>query len=161
MRLKNFFIKLFATGLGVGLSPVAAGTLGTIVALPVFWFLQMKGPITYMLMTLLFIIFACAIAELAGPLFNEVDSPHIVIDEIVGFLVTMTWLPRTWQSVALGFILFRTLDIWKPGPIAFVERKIRGGLGVVADDVAAGIIANMLMQVIYSNSNWLGAKLPL
>jgi phosphatidylglycerophosphatase A len=149
-QMKNFVIKALATGFGFGLAPFAPGTFGTLVAIPIFWFLQMKGPITYMLMTLLFTIFACAIAELAGPLLGETDSPNIVIDEIVGFLITMTWLPRTWQALLSGFILFRILDIIKPGPIRYVEKKIKGGIGVVADDVLAGIIANILLQFVYN-----------
>jgi len=157
--IKNGAIKFIATGFGLGYLPKAPGTFGTLLALPFFWFLHEKGIYTYMLVTFFFTAFACIVAELAGPLFEKFDSPHIVIDEIAGFLITMTWLPRTWQAILVGFILFRILDATKPGPIGYVEKKIKGGLGVVADDVVAGIFANMALQVIYSYTNLLGARL--
>jgi phosphatidylglycerophosphatase A len=157
--VRDKIIKILASGFGLGFIPIAPGTFGTLLAIPFFWFLHHKGVYPYMIVTVLFTFFACFIAELAGPLFGETDSQHIVIDEVAGFLVTMTWLPRTWQAVVLGFILFRVLDALKPGPIAYVEKKIKGGLGVVADDVVAGILANMALQVIYTYTNWLGDKL--
>jgi len=71
----------------------------------------------------------------------------------------MTWLPMTWQSMLFGFVLFRVLDILKPFPIGFIDKKVQGGLGVIADDVVAGLIANIALQVVYSQTNWLGARL--
>ena len=87
------------------------------------------------------------------------DSPEIVIDEVLGFMITMTWLPQTWKAYVAGFILFRVLDIFKPFPIGYLDKKVRGGLGVVADDVAAGIIASLILQTIYANTFWLGAQI--
>jgi phosphatidylglycerophosphatase A len=103
-----------------------------------------------------FTLASVLIAELASPQFNSVDSPHIVIDEVAGYLVTVVWLPRTWQTVVFGFIIFRILDISKPGPIRFIERRLKGGLGIVMDDVVAGIIGNILLQGVYQNTKWLG-----
>lgn len=157
--MKNSVVKILATGFGLGFAPLAPGTFGTLLGIPLFWWLQQKGPLNYMLLTLLITVFACVIAELAGPLLGETDSPQIVIDEIAGFLVTMTWLPRTWPAILLGFVLFRILDAAKPGPIGYVERKIPGGIGVVMDDVLAGVFANIILQIIYSNTSWLGERL--
>jgi phosphatidylglycerophosphatase A len=89
------------------------------------------------------------------------DAKEIVIDEVVGFLITMTWLPMTWQSVVLGFVIFRFLDIVKPPPIRQFDRKVPGGLGVMLDDVAAGIIGSILMQLIYTQTNWLGTQITV
>lgn len=91
--------------------------------------------------------------------FDTHDDKHVVIDEVVGFLITMTWLPVTWQSFVGGFLLFRLFDIWKPVPIRNIDQKIKGGLGVVADDVVAGIVANIILQMIYQNTGFLGASL--
>ena len=87
------------------------------------------------------------------------DSKEIVIDEVVGYLITMTWLPLTWQSAVLGFILFRFFDILKPPPIRQLDQKVKGGVGVMIDDVAAGVIANIIMQLIYAETNWLGVQI--
>jgi phosphatidylglycerophosphatase A len=82
-----------------------------------------------------------------------------VIDEVIGFLITMTWLPMTWQAYLAGFLLFRVLDIFKPFPIGYLDEKVPGGLGVVADDVAAGMIANIILQVVLVKTAWLGMQI--
>jgi phosphatidylglycerophosphatase A len=158
-RARDFFIKTLATGFGLGLMPVAPGTFGTLLGIPFAYFLHFKGPMAYMLATFIFSLFAIVISEMAGPLFGESDSPKIVIDEVAGFLVTMTWIPVTWQGLLAGFILFRFFDALKPGPIGYLDRKVKGGLGVVVDDLAAGIAANIILQIIYVNSVILGARL--
>jgi phosphatidylglycerophosphatase A len=157
--LKNTLIKLFATGFGLGFLPLAPGTWGTLLGIPLAYYLHFRGPMPYLLFTLMFTVFAVWVSEMAGPLFEEPDSPKIVIDEVAGFLVTMAWLPATWQSLVSGFIIFRVLDAWKPGPIGYCDRKIKGGLGVVVDDIAAGIVANIILQVLYNYTDLLGARL--
>src|ERR1700677_1534734 len=156
--MKKFIIKTFATGFGLGLAPVAPGTFGTLLGIPFAYALHYRGPIPYLVWTLIFTIFAIYISELAGPYFDEPDSPHIVIDEVAGFLVTMAWLPATWQAFTLGFILFRAFDALKPGPIGYLDRKVKGGLGVVVDDLAAGLAANIILQILYSYTTVLGAR---
>jgi phosphatidylglycerophosphatase A len=143
--MKNFMIKLFATGLGSGYLPVAPGTYGTVVAIPLYWLLKDLKPMSYLAFTVIFTLFACWVSHLAGPLLGETDSPHIVIDEIAGFLFTMFLLPATWQGILAGFIVFRILDSTKPWPIRWFEDNIPGGTGVVLDDVAAGIIGNIIL----------------
>ena len=83
---------------------------------------------------------------MAEPVFRKRDSRHIVIDEVAGFLVTMSFLPPTARHMLLGFALFRFFDIVKPFPIRRLE-GLKGGYGVVADDVMAGIYANMVVRV--------------
>jgi len=149
--MKNFLIKLFATGLGSGYLPIAPGTYGTIVAIPLYWVLRDLSPLYYALFTVVFTFFACWVAHLAGPLLGETDSPHIVIDEIAGYLFTMFLLPHTFQSILAGFVVFRILDSTKPWPIRWFEDHIPGGTGVVMDDVAAGIIGNVLLLILFRN----------
>ena len=77
----------------------------------------------------------------------------------MGFLITMTWLPITWQSLVLGFIIFRFLDIVKPPPIGLLDRRVKGGLGVMIDDIAAGIIGSLILQMVYTQTSWLGVQI--
>ena len=96
----------------------------------------------------LFIFFAAWIAHVAEKLIKRKDPGCIVIDEIAGMLVTLIGLPFNLITVGVGFIIFRILDILKPFPIKVLEKRISGGIGVVADDVVAGIIANLLLRMI-------------
>jgi len=85
-----------------------------------------------------------------GGIFRKKDDPRIVIDEVMGFLITMLWLPKTILFIILGFFLFRFFDILKPFPIRQWERKLKGGIGVVLDDVMAAIYANIILHLISS-----------
>jgi phosphatidylglycerophosphatase A len=76
------------------------------------------------------------------------DHPGIVWDEIAGYLLTMVAAPAGWGWIALGFVLFRIFDIWKPWPIGFLDKTLKGGLGVMADDLLAGIFSLTIMQII-------------
>ena len=111
-----------------------------------------------MFATLLLVLFAVVIAQLHENFKGEHDSKEIVIDEIVGYLIAMTWLPLNWISLGLAFVLFRFFDILKPWPIREIDQRVGGGLGVVVDDVAAGIAASLILQVIYVQTNWLGSQ---
>ncbi len=102
-----------------------------------------------MFCTLLFILFAVYIADAAEKLLKRSDPGCIVIDEMAGMMVTLIGLPFNPITVVIGFIIFRILDILKPFPIRNLDRGIPGGMGVVADDVAAGIIANLLLRIYF------------
>lgn len=153
------FLVYAATDFGVGYWRPASGTWGTLVTLPLVWLLSLGGPLVYMGFTVLFLPFSIVAAELYEQQSDEHDSSNIVIDESIGILITMTWLPITWKSLLAGFLLFRVLDILKPFPIGYLDKKLKGGLGVVADDVAAGIIASLILQYIYTHTLWLGVRL--
>ena len=81
--------------------------------------------------------------------FKRKDDGRIVIDEMMGFFITMLWVPKTARFIVIGFFLFRFFDILKPFPIRRLEKKIKGGFGVVLDDVLAGIYANIVLRLIY------------
>lgn len=87
-------------------------------------------------------------SDRAEVIFQSKDCRHIVIDEMVGFLVVMVAVPPTWTNILLGFLLFRALDIIKPFPIRYIEERLRGGYGVVLDDTIAGIYANLIIHVL-------------
>ena len=143
----NRFIILLASGFGAGYSPVAPGTVGTLVAIPIYLVLSRIPFPIYELTLLTFFFLASWISNRAENYWGRKDHPRIVIDEILGFLVTMLWVPRTVLLIILGFFLFRFFDIVKPPPARLAE-KVKGGYGVVLDDVLAGVYANIVLQLI-------------
>lgn len=145
-RLQENLVKIFAS-LFVGYSPIAPGTLGTLVGVPLYFALYLQGTKIYIIFATLFFILGIWISSLAETIFNEHDSPKIIIDEVAGFLITMLFIPLKIKFVILGFILFRTMDIWKPAPISYLQ-KLPRGLGIMADDIMAGIYSNIILQVL-------------
>ena len=144
----NRFFLILATGFGVGYSPVAPGTLGTLVAIPIYYFLSENPSPLYEITLIGFFFLSVWISENAEVFFRKKDDSRIVIDEMMGFLITMLWVPKTTLFIILGFILFRFFDILKPFPIRHLEKRLKGGFGVVLDDVMAGVYANVMLQII-------------
>ena len=145
----NRFILLLATGCGVGYAPIAPGTLGTLITIPIYYFFSaIPSPIYELTLITLFFL-SSWISGQAQNYWGRQDDSRIVIDEMMGFLITMLWLPKTIFSVITGFFLFRFFDIFKPFPIRRMEKKWKGGWGVVLDDVMAGVYANILLHIIY------------
>jgi phosphatidylglycerophosphatase A len=132
-------IRFVAFGFGAGYAPVAPGTFGTLVAVPVYLLLREGGLAVYVgVTTAMFVagVWLCGIAERD---LGAQDTPGIVWDEIVGFLIAMLAVPTQWPWLVAGFVLFRLFDIVKPFPIRTLERRVGGGLGVMLDDVLAGL----------------------
>jgi phosphatidylglycerophosphatase A len=142
-------VLFLAFGFGSGLAKKAPGTFGTLAAVPLYLALvQAQSLIVYSVVTLLVILVGVWICGQAAEKLGEHDFGGIVWDEIAGFLVTMWLVPFTWQAVALGFILFRVFDIVKPWPIRWIDRQVHGGLGIMLDDVLAGVFAGGLLFFI-------------
>jgi phosphatidylglycerophosphatase A len=137
-----------ATFFGLGKVSKAPGTVATAATIPIVILMAQFEFYIYMVLALVIAILAIISAELYEQQSKEHDQSEIVIDEVAGFIVTMTWLPINWKTVLAGFLVFRFLDILKPFPISYMDKKIQGGIGVVADDLAAGIIGNILLQLI-------------
>jgi len=138
---------MLATGFGSGLCPVAPGTAGTLIAVPVYLAI---APLTwplYLITTLAFTFVAIYISQEAETLYAKKDAQCIVIDEIAGFFWTMFLVTPTVWHCAAGFVLFRVFDIIKIFPAGYFQKKLPGGYGVVADDWAAGIYANILLWI--------------
>lgn len=155
----NRIVEILATFFYVGKVPKAPGTWGTLAALPLWYGLSFFNPLWYMTVVFILVLISIFICQIYEKNTESHDSKEIVIDEVVGFLITMTWLPVTWQSAIFGFVLFRFFDILKPPPIRQLDQKVQGGVGVVIDDVAAGILANILLQIVYNQTGWLGAQI--
>jgi phosphatidylglycerophosphatase A len=145
----KYFILLLATGFGVGTSPIAPGTLGTLVAILIYYFLSEISPPLYEITLIGFFFLSVWVSENAERFFRKKDDQRIVIDEIIGFLTTMLWVPKTIRFVIIGFFLFRFFDILKPFPIRRLEKGFKGGFGVVLDDVVAGVYANIVLRLIH------------
>ena len=144
----NRFFLVLATGFGVGYSPVAPGTLGTLIAIPVYYFLSAIPSPIYEITLIGFFFLSVWISENAEIFFGKKDDQRIVIDEMMGFLITMLWVPKVTHFIVIGFFLFRLFDIFKPFPIRRLERGLKGGFGVVLDDVIAGVYANIILHLV-------------
>lgn len=155
--MRGFLIQL-ATLFGIGRFPKAPGTIGTLATIPLVILLSHLGPLIYMATIVLLLPVGMVACEFYEQEKGGHDHKEVVIDEVLGFLITMVWLPMTWQAILIGFILFRVLDITKPLFIGYLDKRIRGGLGVMVDDVAAGIVASLIMQTLYTQTNWLGSQ---
>lgn len=141
-------IILLATGCYVGYSPLIPGTAGTLAAIPLYLILSHLSSLYYIAIVLGSIYIAIWASDGAEVLLQSRDCRHIVIDEMVGFLVAMVMVPPTFRNILLGFFLFRALDIIKPIPIRALEDRVRGGYGVVLDDIVAGVYANLIIHVL-------------
>jgi phosphatidylglycerophosphatase A len=142
------FIILSASWFGTGFSPFASGTVGTLGAIPLYLLLATIPLPLYLLTLLAFFFFSCWAAGQAEEIFGEKDSGKIVIDEVIGFLITMTAVPPSWLSIVAGFLLFRFFDITKIPPARFFDQKMKNGYGVVLDDVVAGIYACLSLHLL-------------
>jgi phosphatidylglycerophosphatase A len=142
---------VLATGFGSGYSPIAPGTAGTIVAVPIYlllvWYWHLSL-VSYLIVVVIVTALGCLAAHRAGRHFGLIDAGHIVIDEIAGFLISMTAVAVSWPAIIIGFILFRVSDILKPWPASYFDRKVANGFGVVMDDVMAGLYVLVVMQVL-------------
>jgi phosphatidylglycerophosphatase A len=141
-------VIILATWWGTGYSPVAPGTVGTIAAIPLFLLLSLLPLYGYICGVLVIGLAASWLAGRAEQIFGEQDNQRIVIDEVMGLLVTMAAVPLTWQYLLAGVVLFRIFDVLKPPPIRLIERTVKGGYGVVFDDVLAGIYAQISLRIV-------------
>ncbi len=137
-----------ALGLGSGLAPKAPGTVGTLVAVPLYLLLQGLPLWAYLLTLVLAFALGVWLCEVTARNLGVHDHPGIVWDEFVGYWLTMTAAPSGVQWLVLGFILFRLFDIIKPWPIRQADRHLGGGFGIMFDDVLAGIYAWLVLQGI-------------
>jgi phosphatidylglycerophosphatase A len=130
-----------ATGGGVGYLPLMPGTWGSLAAVPLWWLLADLKPGTYGALLLGLLVVGIYAAGQAESYLGQTDAPAIVIDEVVGLLITLAGRPRQLWWVLGGLLLFRVMDIWKPFPINIINARVKGGFGVMMDDVLAGVYA--------------------
>ena len=141
-------VLFLAFGAGTGLSRKAPGTVGTLIAVPLFLLLHGLPLAVYAGITAVGFIAGVWICGQAARQVGVEDHPGIVWDEIIGYLVTMTLAGNDWLSVVLGFALFRLFDITKPFPIRTLDRRCPGGFGIMVDDLLAGIFAAVCLGLV-------------
>lgn len=154
--------RLFATAAGAGYAPIAPGTCGTAVAVPLAFALAGLPLWVYLLVAAGITGAGIWAAGVADEVWETHDSGRIVIDEVAGYLVTVALVDRSsWHVLLAGFVVFRILDITKPPPVRWLDRNLPGGFGVVIDDVGAGIYGCILMTGVAAAGGfaWLAAAL--
>ena len=132
----------------MGYLPLMPGTCGSVAALPLWWFLAGLPPIKYGLVLGGVLILSIWVAGRAEFYLGQSDAPAIVIDEVVGLLITLAGCPRHWGWMLGGLLLFRVMDIWKPFRIDLINSQVKGGVGIVLDDVLAGIYAWIVLALL-------------
>jgi phosphatidylglycerophosphatase A len=138
-----------ASGFGVGLAPVAAGTFGSAAALiPWFFWLRGQSPAIYLgTVAIAFVVGVVAAHWVIAK--TRIEDPSVVVwDEFIGQWLALFLAPAGWLWMLGGFALFRLFDIWKPWPVRWADRKLHGGFGAMFDDVLAGLYALAVLQAI-------------
>lgn len=141
-------VHFLAFGFGSGLSPKAPGTAGTLAAVPLVYFALALPLWAYVFLTLVIIIAGVWICDNSSKRLGVHDHPGIVWDEIAGLFITLLAAPAGLIWLAVGFVLFRFFDILKPWPIGWLDRQVGGGLGIMIDDVLAGVYALICLQLL-------------
>jgi phosphatidylglycerophosphatase A len=135
-------VHFLALGFGSGLAPKMPGTFGTLASLPLVVLLShYAGFSLYVFVTLLICIAGIWICDKTAEDMGVHDDSSIVWDELAGMLITMIAVPLSWQTLLVGFLLFRFFDIIKPWPISYLDKYVHGGFGIMIDDVLAGLFA--------------------
>ena len=145
--------RILATAGGAGYAPIAPGTFGSAVGVVLFAVLSALHPLLFILTTATLLALGTWASDRAEEFFGKKDDGRIVIDEVVGQLIALAPLlfftnlafPHSLALLGAGFLLFRLFDIWKPGPVAWAERRFEGGAGVMLDDVVAGALAALVI----------------
>ena len=140
---------------GAGYVPLFPGTAGTLVGVAIYWVFKNFFPqtVNYIIILAVFLVGGIWVSTRCNQYLEGDDNSSIVIDELTGFLLTMFLIPFSFRFVLLGFILFRIIDITKPFKIEKVGR-IGGGWGIMADDIAAAILANLIIQALRTMLGW-------
>lgn len=142
----------FALGFGSGLAPKAPGTAGSLAAIPLFLLAPAPATLTQALMFIaLLFLFGVWCCDVTGKALGVADHGSIVWDEMVAMWLILSVMPRTALWIALSFALFRLFDIWKPYPIRQCDARLKGGFGVMFDDLlAAGYALGVLKGVLWA-----------
>jgi phosphatidylglycerophosphatase A len=138
--------NFIALGGGLGLAPKAPGTFGTLLGIPLL-FLMPTNLVAYLIVLVALFALGVWVCDACAKNLGVHDHPGIVWDEVVGYLITMIAVPKTLVWIVVGFILFRFFDILKPWPISWIDKHVEGGMGIMLDDVLAGVFALIVIQV--------------
>jgi phosphatidylglycerophosphatase A len=140
-------VHLLAFGFGSGCAPIAPGTWGTLMAVLLYLPLSLLSLAPYLIVVAVVSAVGIWLCGRTATDLKEHDHPGIVWDEFAGFFVTMIAAPVGWQWIIVGFLLFRLFDIWKPWPVRVLDKRVAGGLGIMVDDLLAGVYAWLVLQL--------------
>ncbi len=146
--MKKLLAIFIASGAFIGYFPIAPGTMGSLLALLIIWYLKSFPWIVLVLTTIALLVIGIWAAGETCQILKKKDASQVVMDEIVGMMITMVGLPLTPYWLVIGFFVFRILDIVKPSPAKYFDEKVAGGVGVMMDDVIAGIYGNIILQLM-------------
>lgn len=147
-RAARALAVVVGTGLGTGFAPIAPGTAGSALAVLFYWPLATAGLPALALAVAVLLPVGTWAAAVCGKRYGNHDHGRIVVDEVLGQFIALATFPAGPGWLAAGFLLFRFYDIWKPFPARQIDRQWRSAAGVIADDVVAGIYANLTLQVL-------------
>lgn len=150
-RKTDFFGKtalILSTWFGTGLSPKISGTVGTLAAVPLVAVLTYLGAVYTGIALIVLIPLSIWSSDICSHLLKKRDPSEVVIDEVAGFLLTLFLLPLSWVTILSGFVFFRFFDILKPFPVGWADKRVSGGLGIVLDDLLAGIYSNICIRLL-------------
>lgn len=143
-------IHFLSLGFGTGLAPQAPGTFGTLAAIPVVVLAASLGLTGFIIATVVACVVGVFFCDYTAKAMGEHDHPAIVWDEIAGFMVAMLAVPISWQTLLVAFILFRIFDILKPWPIRYLDKHVSGGVGIMLDDILAGLATLAILHALLS-----------
>ncbi len=141
---------LLAFGFGMGLSPVAPGTMGTLIAIPFTFALKSLGNPGFWIVLILLFLLGIGLCERVSHRLGVHDHGGIVWDEMVGYWLSVAFVPLQWRWLLAAFLLFRFFDIFKPWPIRQLDQRINGGFGIMLDDVVAAIFTMICLAILQS-----------
>jgi len=146
MNIRKHIVKVLSTFLYLGYLPFIPGTFASIAGILLFYLI--KGNIfIYTLFTLLFILLGLLVTGEAEKIFHQKDARYIVIDEVSGMLLALIFIPYDTRLVIIAFVLFRILDAMKPYPAGKLH-NLRGSIGIMGDDIVAGVYTNIILQLV-------------
>jgi phosphatidylglycerophosphatase A len=153
--MRDAIVLFLAQGFGTGRVPRAPGTAGTLPGVALYLVFAGLPLVAYLGLVAVLFVIGVALCERAARILDEPDPPSVVWDEIVGVMIAMIGIAPSLATVIAGFLAFRLFDIWKPWPIGWVDRRVPGGLGIMLDDVLAGLMALAVMHLGQALWIWL------
>jgi phosphatidylglycerophosphatase A len=145
--------RVIATFFGTGYFPKAPGTFATLATLPLYLILRRLPAPIYILFLTKLIALGVITSDIMEKQWGH-DPSRVVIDEVCGLLVTLISRPKGFKEIALGTALFRFFDIIKPFPVGTIDKKVKGGIGIMGDDIAAGVISALILYLV-RKKGWL------
>ncbi|TCV94006.1 phosphatidylglycerophosphatase [Luteibacter rhizovicinus] len=138
-----------ACGFGSGLAPKAQGTFGSLAAILPWLLLRDLSVAAWLVIIVVGFAFGVWVCDVAGRALGVADHRSVVWDEFIGqWIALLPALVAPWWAVLAGFVLFRIFDVWKPWPIGWLDRRVKGGMGVMLDDVVAGVFAAVVLWIV-------------